>query len=71
MKDTVFVQANYYLDKNLRDYQLKFTGYEMGEVGYERARRMWNMLAQKQYFKVTSDICLRYDRRGTAKGVRQ
>ncbi len=71
MKDTVFVRVNDYLDRKLGHYQLKFPGYEVGGDSYERPRRMWNMLAQKRYFKVTSDICLRYDRRGTAKGVRR
>lgn len=55
MKDTVFAQSNYYLDKTLRKYQYVIADYKEGGVGYERARRMWNMLAQKQYFKVTSD----------------
>ena len=47
MRDTIFAQSNFYLDKTLRGYQETFPDYKVGGIGYERTRRMWNMLAQK------------------------
>jgi hypothetical protein len=54
MKDTIFAQANYYLDETLRKYQGSFyPDIGVGGAGYERGRRMWNMLAQQQYKGIT------------------
>ena len=54
MKDTIFAQANYYLDETLRKYQGSFyPDIGVGGAGYERGRRMWNMLAQQQYNNIT------------------
>jgi len=43
MKDTVFAQANFYLDKNLRKYQIG------SGAGYSRAQAMWELLIKNQY----------------------
>ena len=56
MRNTVFAHSNYYLDETLRSYQMILSGNTVGGVGYERARHLWNMLTQKQYFKISSNI---------------
>jgi hypothetical protein len=54
MRNTLFAQANYYLDETLRKYQASFyPDIGVGGAGYERGRRMWNMLAQQQYNNIT------------------
>jgi len=43
MKDTVFAQANFYLDRNLRKHQIG------SGTGYTRAQAMWELLIKNQY----------------------